>query len=164
MATLFNFPWLPQLGTNDGESCPSITLLKPAFALHKLMYFIMRRRLAQLPLAERTAFTPFLRGTRFALLANMLINGEHSPVLAKFGIKLEEHERACVLFLASLPEIVVTPPEDGDRAPERGQKGGRRLRLVEGLLAPPAKMSRAGRAEREKRRVERKAKTMAARQ
>ncbi|KAH7077375.1 hypothetical protein FB567DRAFT_552895 [Paraphoma chrysanthemicola] len=163
VSALSKFLPLQQPGTNDGNSRPSITILKPAFALHKLMYFIMRRRHAQLPLAERTAFAPFLRGTRFALLANMLINGEHSPVLAKFGIKLEAPERAWVRLLASLPDIIVTPPEDGDRAPERGQKGGRKLRLVEGLLAPPARISKAGRAEKEKRRAERKAMAMAAR-
>jgi hypothetical protein len=159
--TLFKSLTLPQPATIEGETRPAIVLYKPAFALHNLMYLITRRRLDQVSPAEQSTFRPFLRGARFALLANLLINNDHSPILAKYGIKLEAHERKRVECLASLPELVVTPPEDGNRKAERGQKGGRMLRFAEGLLAPPPRVSWARRAERAKRRAERKATAMA---
>jgi hypothetical protein len=164
-ATKALFKSLPLLhpATIKGETRPAIVLYKPAFALHNLMYLIMRRRLDQVSPAERSGFSPFLRGARFALLANLLINNEHSPILAKYGIKLEAHERKRVEYVASLPELIVTPPEDGNRKAERGQKGGRMLRFAEGLLAPPPRVSWASRERGKKRRAERKARALASR-
>jgi hypothetical protein len=45
---------------------------------------------------------------------------------------------------------MVTPPEDGNRVPQVGEKGARKERFVEGLLAPPKKRSRAGMVGEEK--------------
>ncbi|KAF2831899.1 hypothetical protein CC86DRAFT_400684 [Ophiobolus disseminans] len=145
----------PPSGFEIGAKCPPISLNSPAYALHNLAWAILRRHIALLPPPDRAAFAPFLRGARFARLADSLLYNTPSPILAKYGITLNAEQLERVARIASHPELIVTPPEDGNRRAERGEKGGLRLRIDEGLLAPPRKVSRASQEAREKRRVER---------
>ena len=55
--------------------------------------------------------------------------------------------------------MVITPPEDGDRQPERGERKGKRMRVEKGRLAPPEKASKAKKDS--ERRHQRKQKALA---
>jgi hypothetical protein len=59
-----------------------------------------------------------------------------------------------------LHQLVVTPPEDGDRNSQHGRRKGRRVRMVEGLLAPPPRVSKHKKEAAKKRRDERKMKAL----
>jgi hypothetical protein len=50
---------------------------------------------------------------------------------------------ARIRYLETLPELVVTPPDDRDRIPTQGEKGGPKVRIKRGLLAPLKGRSRA---------------------
>jgi len=156
----FGLAALAPFGFEIGAKKPPMVLSSPAFALHNFAYAVIMRKVALLSLSERAAFSPYLRGSRFALLADSLLNDTPSPMLAKHGIKLDADQLERAAYLATLPEVIVTPPEDGNRRAERGEKGGKRLRVVEGLLAPPKRVSRVGKQARDKRRAERLEKAM----
>ncbi|KAF2033862.1 hypothetical protein EK21DRAFT_108650 [Setomelanomma holmii] len=153
-------PPLPRRMNVEGETRPQIVLFHSSFALNDFAHHIVLCRLAQLCPANRGALSSYLHGLRFEVLANSLINEEPSPILAKHGIKLETHERKRIEYLASLPEVIVTAPEDGDRKLERGERGAKRLGNAKGLLAPPERVSKVKREEGQKRRGERKRKAM----
>ncbi|KAH4908616.1 hypothetical protein HBI80_054290 [Parastagonospora nodorum] len=59
--------------------------------------------------------------------------------------------------------IVVTPPEDGDRNPERGERKGKIIKMEKGRLAPPEKTSKAKKDWDRHRRESRKQKALAQR-
>ncbi|KAH3904022.1 hypothetical protein HBH56_240030 [Parastagonospora nodorum] len=59
--------------------------------------------------------------------------------------------------------IVVTPPEDGDRKPERGERKGKIIKMEKGRLAPPEKTSKAKKDWDRHRRESRKQKALAQR-
>jgi hypothetical protein len=107
------------------------------------------RKLRTLCPANRSFFTPYLRGTAFASLADSLIAGDAAPLLARFGLALTGAERERAEYLASLPVLLVTPPEDGNRKPQAGEKGAKKVRFAKGMLAPPRRRSKAGKALRE---------------
>lgn len=109
-------------------------------------------KLSSLPPSERTAFAPFLRGANFARLADSLLNDDPAPILAKYGIKLDVKALKQVAYIVSLPSIVVTPPEEGNRMAQRGEKGGKGLRVEKGKLRLPERRSRAERQARRERR------------
>ena len=97
-------------------------LISPNIALYNFAWGIFAQRLARLSPADHAAFAPFLRGARFVRLADPLLNDTPSPLLVKHGIRLDEDLLERVAYLSSLPDAVVTPPEDGDRRAERGMK------------------------------------------
>jgi len=118
---------------------------------------VIQKELKYLSAAERAAFQPYLRGNRFVLLADSLLADEAAPILARYGIKPQANELARAAHIATLPELVVMPSEDGNRRAERGEHGGRRLRFVEGMLAPPGRVSPAAARAASLRRRERAA-------
>jgi hypothetical protein len=130
---------------NTTQQAP-IVLYRPIFALHTIAYHIL---LPQIPLSERSRL---LRGRRFASLADSIANCTASAILENMRIKLPTKVIARMEYLKTLPELIVTPPEDGNRRPKRGEKGGPRVRVIEGFLAPPMRRSGAGKEMREKRR------------
>jgi hypothetical protein len=73
--------------------------------------------------------------------------------MGNIGIKFPSAKvMARIRYVETLPELIVTPPDDGDRRPKQGEKGGPRLKVVKGLLAPPQRRSRAGKEIRNKER------------
>jgi hypothetical protein len=132
--------------TTTTETRRRYIIFKPAFPLHIIIY---RTLLPQLPPGS-----DLLRGARFASLADSIIDGTADEFLQEHGPKWpSEKERKKMEYLKTLPELVVTPPDDGHRKPQRGEKGGRRVKLVPGLLAPVVRKSRAGKERREKERT-----------
>jgi hypothetical protein len=123
-------------------------LYNPAFALHQVVYDVI--------ISEYPAFPRrYLEGSEFFRVVERLLAGEEV-----FGVKFEPEQLEDIEELASLPELVVTSPEDDDRVPERGQKGAKRVKYEEGLLAPPARVSKRRSKKRMKRREERKEKAL----
>jgi hypothetical protein len=120
--------------------------------MHNMCYIVITQALAALPAPTRALFTPNLRGTAFAALADSLIANDPLPILAAHGIALADPEQRKVAYLATLPELVVTPPEDGDRRAERGEIGGGKVKLFEGLV-PPRKVWKLGKRRREEERL-----------
>jgi hypothetical protein len=48
-----------------------------------------------------------------------------------------------IRYLGTIPELIITPPDDEDRIPKQGEKGGPKVKIVKGLLAPPRRSGRA---------------------
>jgi hypothetical protein len=115
--------------------------------MHNLCYIVITHAINSLPASSRAAFTPHLRGTAFVTLAQSLITNEPAPILARHGIALARLEQRKIEYLATLPELVVTPPEDGNRKPMRGERGGKRVKVYEGLV-PPKKVWKLGKERR----------------
>jgi hypothetical protein len=44
----------------------------------------------------------------------------------------------------TLPILMVTPPEDGNRKPEAGERGGKEVKYEPGFMAPPKREAKAG--------------------
>jgi hypothetical protein len=124
--------------------------------MHNLCYIVITRAIVSLPASSRAAFTPHLRGTAFATLAQSLIANDPAPILARHGIALARPEQRRIEYLATLPELVVTPPEDGNRKPMRGERGGRRVKVYEGLVPP----KRVGKLGKERRAEEKRLKAL----
>jgi hypothetical protein len=120
--------------------------------MHNLCYIVITRAIASLPAPSRALFVPHLRGRAFAALADSLINNNPLPILADHGIALAAPERRKIEYLATLPEVVLTPPEDEDRRAERGEKGGGKVKEFEGLV-PPRKVQKLGKKRREEERL-----------
>jgi hypothetical protein len=132
--------------TTQTETRRRYILFKPAFPIHIIIYRIL---LPQLPPGS-----DLLRGARFASIADSVIDGTADAILQEHGLKLPlEKERKRMEYLKTLPELVVTPPDDGHRKPQPGEKGGRRVKLVPGLLVPPVRKSRAGRERWKKEKM-----------
>ncbi|KAF1914872.1 hypothetical protein BDU57DRAFT_540736 [Ampelomyces quisqualis] len=138
-------------------------LFRPSFSIHNFCWIILHKAVAVLPSTDRALFTPYMRGSHFAALAESLLADDPAPILARYGIKLSPTQLRRIEHLKSLPEIVLSPPEDGNRKPQRGEKGGRKLRTKKGFLWVPKKVSKAGKAEKQKRKEERKARALAER-
>jgi hypothetical protein len=84
-------------------------------------------KVAQLPAADRAAIAPLLRSNNSALLAESLLDNNPAPILAKHSIRLSAAELERAEHIATLPELLVTPPEEATiRRAERGEKRGRR--------------------------------------
>lgn len=70
------------------------------------------------------------------------------------GLEVDDASKKRAKFLASLPEIVETGPEDGNRLPEPGQRGSREKVVVdEGMLKVPRVVSKVRRREVRRRKV-----------
>jgi hypothetical protein len=119
--------------------------------MHNMCYIVITQTLAALPAPTRALFIPYLRGAAFAALAHSLIANDPLPILAAYGIALADPEQRKVAYLATLPELVVTPPEDGDRTAERGEISGGKVKVFEGLV-PPRTVWRLGKRRREELR------------
>ncbi|KAH7391740.1 hypothetical protein BKA66DRAFT_568157 [Pyrenochaeta sp. MPI-SDFR-AT-0127] len=65
--------------------------------------------------------------------------------IAAQGIRLPSREE--MDYLASLPKIILTPPEDGDRKLQPRERGRAKKKDVEGLLAVPRNSSRSKKSE-----------------
>jgi hypothetical protein len=59
---------------------------------------------------------------------------------------------------------VVTPPEDGDRKLERGERKGKSIKMEKSRLAPPEKASKAKKDSDRRHREARKQKALAQRE
>jgi hypothetical protein len=81
-----------------------------------------------------------------------LLTNDPSSLLAHYSIELDPLERSRVDYLASLPKIVLTLPKEGDSVVEEEV-----VRVEKGLLRPPRRVGRLGKAAREKRKEERRA-------
>jgi hypothetical protein len=64
-----------------------------------------------------------------------------------------EKEISRMEYLKTLPELRVTPSEEGNRKPERGEKGGGRVRVLEGMLQVPVRKSTRERESDKVRRM-----------
>ncbi|CAO2648739.1 Nn.00g096880.m01.CDS01 [Neocucurbitaria sp. VM-36] len=126
------------------ENSSQYILYTPLFALHNLIYDAILPQLTNLSPEDQFAL---LRGRHFALLANAIIENTSSPIIERLGLKLPSHE--LIEELKRLPAVIVTPPDDGDRSPLAGEKGGKKLRFTKGLLAPPTRRKRLGKLARE---------------
>jgi hypothetical protein len=85
------------------------------------------------------------------------------PILAQYGIKLPPIELHRIDRLKSLLEIVVTPPEDGNRKMVLREEKlkGREARMKKGRLPVPERVGKAGRMEKEKKKEEEEARLKA---
>jgi hypothetical protein len=134
---------------------PVTPIWHSSIALQDHIYGILDQRLRALPHDARQTLAPYLRASHFAELAESLTNNTPLGILTDYDIKLDAAELAHATYLATLPEVICTPPEDGDRAPEPGERGGRWVKVEEGKLGVPVRVARAGRALRkEKQRKE----------
>jgi hypothetical protein len=111
------------------------------------VYHSLLPRLSHFPPAERSAI---LSGRRFTALADFIIVVTTDAYLqerveASYGEGDEEME-----YFRTLPELRVTPPDDGHRKPQPGEKKGGKTRVEKGLLAPPARKIRTGKQMTEK--------------
>jgi hypothetical protein len=96
-----------------------------------------------------------LRGCRFAALDDSIIEGTADAYLQKKWLKLLSlREMRRVDQLKTMTELRVTPPDDGNRKPQPGEKKGRKITVAKGLLAPPVRKSRAGKQLKERQRIE----------
>jgi hypothetical protein len=84
-----------------------------------------------------------------------LLTNDLAPILAHYGIELDPLERSGVEYLASLPKIVLTLPEEEDGVVEEEV-----VRVEKGLLRPPRKVARLGKAAREKMKEERRTRAL----
>jgi hypothetical protein len=158
LALLAAFQFLANALLIPQPSAPmSVTpIWHPSIALQDHIYGILEQRLRMLPHDARTALEPYLRASNFAALVESLIANTPLAILAKYDIALDAGELARATYLATLPEVVCTPPEDGNRAPEPGELGGRRVRVEEGKLGVPVRVAKPGRELRkEKEKKER---------
>jgi hypothetical protein len=131
---------------------PVTPIWHPSIALQDHIYGILDQRLRMLPHDARQTLAPYLRASHFAELAESLIANTPPAILANYDIALDAGELAHAEYLATLPEVICTPPEDGDRAPEPGERGGRWVQVEEGRLGVPVRVARAGRALRRRSR------------
>ncbi|KAH7401758.1 hypothetical protein DE146DRAFT_787520 [Phaeosphaeria sp. MPI-PUGE-AT-0046c] len=137
------------------------TVWHPSWPLYNFAYLLLTHHISSLPPHLRTKYSPFLRGGTFASIAEDLFADELSPILREMGMEANDAARRQARFLATLPEVVVTAPEDGDRLPQPGQKGCReKVKVEQGKLVAPKTMSRAARQAKIKRREERKRKAL----
>jgi len=128
-----------------------IVLYKPVFAIHIILYRTLLLQLSHISPWERSAI---LSGRRFTALADSIVAG--TPPVGLDRLRLQDLKPALkrrLEYLATLPELRVTPPDDGDRKPEPGEKGGRKARRVRGLLAPPIRKSRPGKEKKNQERA-----------
>ncbi|RMZ73895.1 hypothetical protein GMOD_00004697 [Pyrenophora seminiperda CCB06] len=138
----------------DRDIEPPFIIFKPTFALHVGLYEILLNHTRRLPPAERAAL---LSGKRFAENVDSIIEGNPTTALKRLGFPaLPPNLQERVQYVATLPIIAVTPPEDGDRRPERGQSGAKRIRYIKGLLAPPKRVAKSGREIKRRERALRK--------
>jgi hypothetical protein len=133
---------------------PVTPIWHPSIALQDHIYGILDQRLRALPHDARQTLAPYLRASHFAELAESLTNNTPLGILTDYDIKLDAAELAHATYLATLPEVICTPPEDGDRAPEPGERGGRWVKVEEGKLGVPVRVARAGRALRKEKQKE----------
>ncbi|KAJ4370762.1 hypothetical protein N0V83_005284 [Neocucurbitaria cava] len=133
-----------QADTPPTEDPSPNVLFTPLSALHGLIYDTIRPQLTHLSSEEQLTL---LRGRRFASLADAIIENTPSPIIKKLGLRLPPREK--IEELKGLPALIVTAPEDGDRAPLRGEKGGKKVRYAKGFLSPPSKRKRKGKLARE---------------
>jgi hypothetical protein len=128
---------------------PPQIIYDPQFDLHSLIY--NRFRLQSRPKRQALIRSGFLSGSRFASLADSVIDNEPLPIVGRLGLRLPDRE--IIEHLKTLPVLMVTPPEDGDRKPEAGERGGKGLKYEAGLLAPPKRRGKAGKRLKEAKRV-----------
>ncbi|KAF1845574.1 uncharacterized protein K460DRAFT_255775, partial [Cucurbitaria berberidis CBS 394.84] len=121
------------------EESSLVVLYKPLFSLHMLIYDTLLPQLTHLPADDRSSL---LRGRHFAFIADSII--EHTPLtfVKKLGLSLPPPEK--IEELKSLPYLVVSPPDDGNRIPLPGEKGAAKVRYTVNMLAPPKRRSRLG--------------------
>ena len=128
-----------------------IVLYKPVFAIHIILYRTLLPQLSHISPWERSAI---LSGRRFTALVDSIVADTLPIGLERLRLQnLAPALKRRLEYLATLPELRVTPPDDGDREPEPGEKGGRRARRVRGLLAPPKRKSKPGKEKKNKDRV-----------
>lgn len=134
-------PPSPTALSNGDARNPSTVLYKPTFSLYNLVYHTLLPQLDHLPPNDRSCL---LRGHRFCTLADSIINNDPSPIIAKLGLSLPRCDR--IEYLASLPEVIVNPQDEGDREALPGERRGLKLQRAEGLLALPIRKSRPRRS------------------
>ncbi|KAH8731522.1 hypothetical protein GQ44DRAFT_722486 [Phaeosphaeriaceae sp. PMI808] len=109
-----------------------VVLYRPANVAYQFVFGIVVQKLGELDIDEHLDFLPFQEAPHFAELVDSLVNDEPSPVVTRFRLGLEEEQRKKVQYLLTLPELITTPPDDGNRAPrtqseewkEVGVRGG----------------------------------------
>lgn len=121
------------------------TIWHPSLPLTNFSRYILKLHISALPPHLRTKYSPYLHGAAFASIVADLFADEPSPIVREMGLEVDDASRKRARFLASLPEVVETGPEDGNRLPEPGQRGGRERVVFEAERLQASRMvARAG--------------------
>ncbi|KAE8838649.1 hypothetical protein P3342_002083 [Pyrenophora teres f. teres] len=129
-----------------GAEDPNPTIIyDPVFTAHLIVYRTLEAKMFQVPSWKRNAE---LSGRRFALNADSIIAGNLPVDLQELGVSTSPALKRRLGYILSLPQLRVTPPDDGDRSPEPGEKGGKKPKVARRLLRPPKKVGKAGKEKR----------------
>lgn len=137
----------------DDKASNRVILHEPIDAIEAVLYRALLSKMVQLSRREQSSL---LSERGLASLADSIISGTPSMVLKRLELQdLAPVLKEQLMYQATLPEVKVTPPDDGNREPEPGERHGGKVQKVEGSLAPPERTSKAEKEQSRKRKRER---------
>ncbi len=84
---------------------------------------------------QRGPVLALIRGSRFAAVIDSIISGTIPSIITDLKLRLPPLDY--ITAILSLPMILLTPPKDGNRKPEPGEKGGPVIKPAVGFLKAP---------------------------
>lgn len=127
-------------------------------ALQCVLCEMLAEKSSHEPFEQRQAFNKYFQEVPFISVATAIVENEGPSILQTFGIKFSEEERVWLHRISEQPSIILTPPEDGNRAPQPGEHGGGPVRVRKRLLVPPQTIPKLGKWLKEQEKKKDKAK------